>query len=229
MVNIKKGDFVEIEYTGKVKEDNTIFDTTDETKAKQLGIHNKQMNYGPVTICVGQHQVIKGLDDQLIGKELKSYNFDIKPEDGFGKKNPKLLKIVPISLFRKEKIQPVIGLQVTTDGVLGTVRSVTGGRVVLDFNHPLSGRELNYDVKVNKIITDKKTQIKSYLKVNLNRDADVSIENDQAKITMDVPEETKEKISKKLTELVKLKKIDFIKPVAVKTDKPDNKEVPKKA
>jgi len=215
MATLKKGDFVEIEYTGTIKTENIIFDTTDETKAKELKIHNPNMNYGPITICIGEHQVIKGIDDQLIGKETeKSYKLEIKPEDGFGKKNAKLLKIVPISLFRKQNITPIVGLQVTIDGVLGTVRSVTGGRVVLDFNHPLSGRDLVYDIKVHNIVRDKKRQLESYLKLTLGlKEIEISIVNDEARIILpsELPGKEKDNLTKKLTELVKLNKIEFLK------------------
>lgn len=224
MTNLKKRDFVEIEYNGKLKEGGTIFDTTDEAKAKELGIHNANANYGPVIICIGEYQVIKGIDDQLTGKEPnKNYSFEVKPEEGFGKKNPKLLKIVSSAIFRKQNINPMVGLQVTVDGILGTIRSVTGGRVVLDFNHPLSGRNLVYDIRVNEVVTDKKKQLESYLELSLGlKDIEISLENNEAKVTLplELPKDTKEKLTKKILELIKIKKIEFFK----KEEKPKNEE-----
>lgn len=231
MGKLKKGDFVEIEYTGVIKEDKTLFDTTDESKAKELKIHNPNMTYGPVAICIGEYQVIKGIDDQLVDKETNNnYTLEIKPEDAFGKKNPKLLKIVSISIFRKQNITPMIGLQVTIDGVLGTVRSVTSGRVVLDFNHPLSGRDLVYYIKVYDVITDKKKQLESYIKLSLGlKEVEITLENDEAKATllMELPQEAKDKLTKRVLELIKIKKIDFLKKEESK--KEEKKEQPKPA
>ena len=62
---IKKGDFVEIEYTGKIKESGELFDTTDEQLAKDHDLFSEKMNYGAVVIKVGLNQVIKGLDSVL--------------------------------------------------------------------------------------------------------------------------------------------------------------------
>ena len=74
MSKIKKHDFIEIEYTGKL-EDGGVFDTTSEKVANENHIHNPQMKYGPVVICIGEHQVLKGIDDFLLDKEAgKDYN-----------------------------------------------------------------------------------------------------------------------------------------------------------
>ena len=150
---IKKHDFVELEYTGKLKDSGMIFDTTDEGIAKKENIYNKNMIYGALVICVGEAQILKGLDEQLEGKEIgKQITVDISPEQGFGKKDASLLKLVPMTLFKKQDIMPMPGLQVNIDGAIGTIRTVTGGRIIVDFNHPLSGKYLIYEVKVNKKI-----------------------------------------------------------------------------
>ena len=78
---VKKGDFVKIEYTGRIKITGKVFDTSDEEIAKTKKIHNPSLNYGPLTICVGEGNVMKGLDAQLEGKEInKDYEVDISAE-----------------------------------------------------------------------------------------------------------------------------------------------------
>jgi FKBP-type peptidyl-prolyl cis-trans isomerase 2 len=220
MTTLKKGDFVEVEYTGMLKDGREIFDTTDEKKARELKIHNTQALYGLVTICLGEHQVIKAVDDYLIGKDSgKTYSFEVKPEDGFGKKNPKLLKVVATTMFRKQQIEPMPGLQVTVDGVLGTIRTVTGGRCVLDLNHPLSGRELMYEVKVHDIVTDKKKQVESYLRIALGlKDIEVSVANDEATVVMPsaLPKDISDMLGKRCSELSGIRKIEFKKKEAKK-------------
>ena len=54
--------------------------------------------------------------------------------------------------FKKQNIIPYLGLQVNIDGILGIIRTVTPGRAIIDFNHPLSGKNLIYK-RANKWIS----------------------------------------------------------------------------
>ena len=169
MENIKEKDFVELEYTAKIKDGNNVFDTTDEKTAKDNDIYDSKMPYGPVKICIGTGSILKGLEDSLVGKEPgKSYTIELSAENAFGKKNAKMLKIVNTNVFRKSNIDPMPGLQVNIDGIPGTIKSVTGGRTIVDFNHPLSGKEIVYDVKINRIITDEKEKINAFVSFQFN-------------------------------------------------------------
>ncbi|MEA3515457.1 MAG: peptidylprolyl isomerase [Nanoarchaeota archaeon] len=222
---IKKHDFVEIEYTGKLKDDEFVFDTTDEALAKEAGIDSPNEEYGPIIICIGENQVLEGIDKNLLGKEPGEYKFDLAPEEAFGKKDGKLIRLIPTRKFTKENIRPMPGMQVEVDGARGIVRTVTGGRTLVDFNHPLSGKELEYDVKVNRIVTDKQEQAEAYLKITLRiKDKEVKLADDTAEITtkIDLPDEVKERLSDKMKNIFKFKDVKFV----VKTDKPEDK--PKK-
>lgn len=207
MTNIKKGDFVELEYTGKVKEDNFIFDTTSEKTAKDNHIYNPHSQYGPSVVCIGQHQLLKGLDEGLIGKETgKEYTIELDTDNAFEKKSAQLLKLIPMSAFIKGKTRPEVGMQVDIDGNMGTVKTVTGGRVVVDFNHPLSSKDLIYTVKVNKIITDDSEKIKSTISLVLGvkkEKIDVNVKEGKATVKMiKLPEVFQKELGKKITEVV---------------------------
>jgi len=209
---IKKTDFVELDYTGKEKDSNLIFDTTVEDVAKKNNLYSKDAVYKSVIICVGEKQILPGIDKEIEGKETgKDYSFEISPELGFGKKDAKLLRIVPAGVFKKQKIRPFPGLQVNIDGTIGTVKTAGGGRIIVDFNHPLSGKTLIYDVNVKRIITDKKKKIKAYLDIIRIKDAEINLAGDEAKIKLKIPlpDQIKEHLSKKLQELVNLKKVGF--------------------
>ncbi len=56
-------------------------------------------------------------------------------------------------------------LQVNIDGAVGTVRSVNSGRVVVDFNHPLSGKDVKYTVKVLKKVDDAAAQVSALIRI----------------------------------------------------------------
>ena len=148
MAIIKKHDFVEIEYTGRIREDNSIFDTTEEKVAKENNAYDEHSDYGALVICVGENHLPKALEEQLVGKETgKDYRIEIAHEDAFGKKEARLIQMIPLNKFRQQKIQPFPGLQLNIDGMFGIVRTVSGGRCLVDFNHPLAGKDLAYEVK----------------------------------------------------------------------------------
>ncbi|MFH1642592.1 MAG: peptidylprolyl isomerase [Nanoarchaeota archaeon] len=214
-MKLKEKDFVEVEYTGKLKEEGAVFDTTDEKIAKDNNIHNEDNTYGPVIVCIGQNQVLEGLDKNLIGKETgKEYTIELSPEEAFGKKNPKLIQLVPTSKFMKQKIQPMPGLQVNIDGMIAMIKTVSGGRSMVDFNHPLSGKDVVYNLKINKVIMDDSDKLKAYFKISLAlKEINMELKEGTAKVTLknDIPKEAKEKLNEKVVELIpNVKKVEFV-------------------
>ncbi|HIH39290.1 TPA: peptidylprolyl isomerase [Candidatus Woesearchaeota archaeon] len=215
-MTVKKHDFIEVEYTGIVKEDGFVFDTTSEKTAKEKGIHNPYAQYGPTVVCVGEHQLLKGLDEGVIGKEVgKEYKIDLAPEQAFGRKSAQLLKLIPMSAFKKGNTRPEVGMQIDVDGNIGIVKTVTGGRIMVDFNHPLSSKELSYTIKINKIVTDDAEKIISMISLTLNLKKDkinVSVSNGKATVkTLKLPEVFQKEFEKKIKELVPtIKELVFI-------------------
>jgi len=162
-MTIKAGDFISLDYVGKLAQTGAIFDLTDEKLAKKHNLFDPSQKYGPVTICVGERQLVPGIDEFVVGKELKEYDLELNPELGFGRRIPKLIQLVSLKKFQDHKMNPYPGARVMIDNMPATVRSISGGRVLIDFNHPLAGKKLNYNIKINKIITDRKEQAKSLL------------------------------------------------------------------
>lgn len=206
-------DFLEIEYTGKFL-DGTIFDTTDKEVAQKNNIFSPQIKYGPTIICIGEKQLISGLDDALLGKDVgKSCTISLKPEQAFGKKDIKKIRLVPSVEFKKQNIEPRPGLQINMDGEIGTVVRAAGGRILVNFNHPFAGREIVYEIKINKKITDKAVKLKSFLELSFNMpDIKTEIKEDKATVILpvDLPKPVQEGLSKKLKEITKLKDIVFV-------------------
>jgi FKBP-type peptidyl-prolyl cis-trans isomerase 2 len=187
---IKKNDVIEINYTAKLAEDNQIFDTTEEQVAKDNNLYSEEVKgqFKPLILCVGQGQVIQGLDNSFIGKKSgDNFSIDITSEQGFGKKDPKLIQLVSMSKFKKEKIRPMVGMQVNIDDSQGIIRSVSGGRVVIDFNHPFSGRDLSYNVKIIKTFEENKEKLTLLVKSMFGIESEVKIEGKKADITLKLP------------------------------------------
>ena len=200
MPAIKKHDFVEIEYTGSIKGDGAVFDTTEEKVARENGLYDKNADYSPATICIGEHNILKALDEHMVGKETgKEYKFEVSSENAFGRKDAKLIQLIPASKFRQQNIQPIPGLQLNIDGVFGIVKTVSGGRCLVDFNHPLAGKDLVYNVKINRIVDDSKEKLNSLLKIHLNiKDAEIEAQegNFNIKSKNKIPKEAQEEFKK---------------------------------
>lgn len=209
-MQVKKDDFIEMDFIGRIKDTGQIFDLTDENEAKKNNLGRG--NYKPLVIQIGKNEIVKGLDEELIGKEVgKKYTIDVKPEDGFGKKNPKLVQLVPTNVFTKQNIRPFPGLQVNINNLIGTIRTISGGRVMVDFNHPLAGKVLEYEIKVNKIITDDHEKIKAFLDYHLNNDnIKFELKDDNLIIDYNLPKTIQSRFITRIKEILPgVKSIEF--------------------
>ena len=224
MAAIKHHDFVEIEYTARTKEDNAIFDTTQEDIAKKEGVLDKNTHYHPAVICLGENMMIKSVENYLIGKETgKHYKIEVNAENAFGKKDAKLIQMVPLNKFRQQNIQPVVGLQLNIDGMFGIVRTVSGGRCYVDFNHPLAGKDVFYEIKVNKILEDDSEKLKSLLDSHFHlHDAQIELKEGNATVKTHhkVPKEAFDEIKGIVRRMIpNIKDIEFV----IEEQKKENK------
>ncbi|WP_342770736.1 MULTISPECIES: peptidylprolyl isomerase [unclassified Methanoculleus] len=178
---LKEGDFVRLRYTGRVGEN--IFDTTDEEIAKEEGIYNPQAEYGPVTVRLGSHHVIVGLEDELIGKEVGAEGeVDVPPEKAFGAHEEEQVRSVPATQFREK---PKRGIRVEVEGREGIVVDVIGRRAVVDFNHPLAGKTLHYSYAILEKVDDPVEQIAGLIKLFSGRtDIKISIADGVAELAL---------------------------------------------
>ena len=155
----KKNDFVEIDFVARIKDGN-VFDTTKEEEAKKAGLISekaeKKDQFKPLSVCIGQGMLIKGLDKALENKEVgKDYRIELKPSEAFGLRDAKLIKTVALSSFKE---MPQRGMFVNVDGIVARVVTVTSGRALLDFNNPLAGKPLMYDIQIIRIIKESKVE-----------------------------------------------------------------------
>jgi len=154
---LKKGDFIEIEFTGKLK-DGDIFDSNIKEDLAKL---NPKAETKPFVFSLGSDMFLKSIEDFLIGKETGPYNIELTADKAFGKRNPQLIQKMPIKIFHEQKLNPVLGAAFNFDGKIGKVLTVSGGRVMVDFNSPLAGRDVVYKVIVKKKVTNLAEQVKA--------------------------------------------------------------------
>ena len=159
---LKNGDFILADYTLKIKETAETVGTTLESVAKDSKLYRGEERYEPFFIIVGEGWVPKGLDEALTGFEVgKATTIELPPDKGYGVRDPKKVRLVPLRKFTAEGIAPVSGLQVNLDGKAAQVRSVGAGRVQVDYNHPFAGKTLIYDLTVVKTIETDEDKVRN--------------------------------------------------------------------
>lgn len=142
-MTIKNGDKIAVTYEGRF-EDGVVFDSSTH------GDHSH-----PLVFIVGQHQVIPGFEQSVIGlKEGESKEFTVLPKDAYGERDDRLMRTMPkaeINLPNNQEIKEGMALMTyTPDGhpLQIFVSKVSADSVTLDLNHPLAGKTLIFKITV---------------------------------------------------------------------------------
>jgi FKBP-type peptidyl-prolyl cis-trans isomerase 2 len=160
----EKDDFILIDYVAKVKETGEVFDTTIEDVAKKEKLYKEGEIYEPKLVTVGEGWVLKALDESLANLELnKATPVEIPPEKAFGNRDPEKVRLMPLRRLTAKGITPQLGMRVEIDGKLAVIRTIGAGRVQLDFNPPLAGKTIIYEVTVQKKIETKAEKINALI------------------------------------------------------------------
>ena len=136
-ITVSSGKKVSIEYTLTL-EDKSVVDTNVGSE--------------PLSFVQGSHNIISGLENALEGLKIgDSKQVTIKPEDGYGSVDQKA--IIEVSKDQVPQDALKVGAQLqgqNADGKIihALVVEVKEQVVVLDFNHPLAGKTLHFDVKI---------------------------------------------------------------------------------
>ncbi|MFB0501588.1 MAG: FKBP-type peptidyl-prolyl cis-trans isomerase [Candidatus Bathyarchaeia archaeon] len=189
---IEKGDFIHIDYVAKVKETGEIFDTTMEEVAKKERLYKEGEIYESKLMVVGEGWMLKALEESLPKFELKkTASIEIPPEKAFGPRDPEKVRLVPLRRLTTRGITPQPGMRIELDGKLATVRTMGSGRVQLDFNPPLAGKTLIYDVTVQKKLETKVEKITALIhrRIPAVEVEKFNLKTSKKSATINVPEE----------------------------------------
>lgn len=133
---MKPGSKIKVHYTGTLN-DGTIFDSSE----------NRQ----PLEFTIGNNEVIPGFENGIKDMKLnQEKTIKIKPQDAYGERNEQLILTVPRDRFPPE-VQ--VGGHLILKGHQGqtipaVISEIKDSAVVIDLNHPLTGKELTFKVKV---------------------------------------------------------------------------------
>ncbi|MCW1292431.1 MAG: hypothetical protein QXX36_00825 [Candidatus Rehaiarchaeum fermentans] len=129
----------------------------------------------------------KKVEEELVKSDSNEIEVYLNKEDGFGERDPELIKTFPISAF---DIRGSLGkgdyvaLEIEGKSVLGKVIYIGSGRLMIDLNNPLAGRNLIYKIKIEKNITDENEKIKALedhfnVKIEKKEDNSLKIEGNE--------------------------------------------------
>jgi FKBP-type peptidyl-prolyl cis-trans isomerase SlyD len=132
------------------------------TKDKVASIHytlkntagkviDSSVGHEPLTYLHGAGNLIPGMEAGLEGKVVgNKFDLKIKPEDGYGLKDDRMVQQVPRANFPNQQIE--VGMQFQTNsGSVVTVTNVSLESITVDGNHPLAGEELHFAVEVMEV------------------------------------------------------------------------------
>ncbi len=152
---IKTGSKVSFDYVGSFPS-GEVFDTSLADVAKQNWIYLTGREYKPLEVVVGEHQIIPGLEEALIGhKEWDQFKVEIPPQKAYWDYNPEAKALLPISQFGTGNL-PKVGDVIVVTNAQGQpfqvkVLEVNDQGVVIDLNHPMAGKTLVFEIYVRKV------------------------------------------------------------------------------
>lgn len=152
-MSVENGDFVTIEYTGRVKETGAIFSTSDEETAKKADLWDKKTTFGAVPIIAGERFLLPGLDRQIVGLAVGEQQTLVVPaEEAYGQRQSDLIRSYPARLVKESGIKMARGENIRDkiqgQDMTGTIVDIKHGKVKVDFNHEMAGQDLEFDVRV---------------------------------------------------------------------------------
>lgn len=189
----KDNDFIYIDYVSKVKDTGEVIDTTIEEEAKKANIYNPEKKYKPLLVILGEHRILRGLEEALYNfNENEEKDIEIPPEKAYGERDPSKVKIISLGELKRQGINPYPNMLVRlADGSYATVKSVSGGRVILDLNHPYAGKTIVYHVKVVKVLKDEKEKVKALIDrwFGDSNKLELEISEDKKQVKINVPKD----------------------------------------
>lgn len=213
---LEKGDLVLIDYVGRA--DGEIFDLSNEEKAKENDVYDERREYKPIPVLIGEEYVIEGLEEEIqdmdIGEERE---VEVPAEKAYGERDPDNMETFPEREFEKQDVSVNVGERIMVGRRQGRVVSKGSGRVRIDFNHPLAGKDLDYWVKVQEKVEDDQEKAEYIFNYRLGH-GEIEFDGDTAKIihqhddeehSHELPEEAKEGIREEITEYTGIEEVEF--------------------
>ncbi|MAH90152.1 MAG: peptidylprolyl isomerase [Euryarchaeota archaeon] len=134
MSEVAENKVASVHYTGTLPDTGEVFDSSVDRE--------------PLTFLVGHKNMIPGFEREIMGSKVgDKVEFTLAPEDAYGtEKNSNMIQEVPIEMFGE--IAPEVGMELMSDIGRFTVVEVTDTVATVDFNPPLVGKSLTFNVEI---------------------------------------------------------------------------------
>ena len=142
MLQVENGNTVSVHYRGTLN-DGTEFDSS----------HSRGE---PLTFQVGAGQMIRGFDAALPGMAVgETKSITLTPDQAYGDSNPEAITDIPKTAFPDGfdyQVDAMIqGQNDMGQPLVGTINEVKENDVTIDFNHPMAGKDLNFEIELVSI------------------------------------------------------------------------------
>lgn len=142
MSEVQAGNNVSVHYTGTL-EDGSVFDSSKP--------RNTTLDF-----TVSSGQMIPGFDNAVLGMTVgETKVVTLEPADAYGNVNPEAFQTTPRSVFPEGlelKLNEVVrGRDEAGQVITARVHELEDDSVVLDFNHPLAGKNLTFEIELISI------------------------------------------------------------------------------
>jgi len=140
---VENGQTVSLHYVGTFN-DGKEFDSSHERQA-------------PLSVIVGQGQLIKGFDNALVGMEVgQTKTVNLAPTEAYGDYNPQAMAELPKDMFPQEvqdnlqvgMMLPLVLKHAPENPFPAKTKEIKESTYVFDLNHPLAGKELNFEIEL---------------------------------------------------------------------------------
>jgi peptidylprolyl isomerase len=142
MRQAEMGDTVKVHYTGSLQ-DGTVFDSSRDREAME--------------VTLGSGHLIGGFENALVGMSVgDTKKLKIVSDDAYGPRRDELVIYVKKAEF-PANLEPREGLGLNLKGpeeqvIQAIITEVSEDSVIIDANHPLAGRDLNFDIELTEIV-----------------------------------------------------------------------------
>ena len=134
MTKIANNTVASVHYTGTFPDNGEMFDTSREGQ--------------PLTFLVGHKGMIPGFERELMGASTgDTRSFTLEPEDAYGHPSDELIQEVPREMF-PEEMPLELGMMLMSDAGPLRIVAITDSTVRCDFNNPMAGKTLHFEVEV---------------------------------------------------------------------------------
>ena len=142
MSKVENGQNVSVHYVGTL-DDGTEFD-------------NSRGRGETLSFQVGSEGLISGFNEAVVGMTLgEKKNVSLEPTQAYGEVNPEAVQTTSKDVFPEdvELIEgaTIVGQNQLGQEILARVEAINGDDVTLDFNHPLAGKNLNFEIELVSI------------------------------------------------------------------------------